>query len=399
MRRPSGCSATRRTIELTTNGPTLDRPGSPALDHANGRPAEPVRTVTAQPTDRSTPLLLQGQDYVFRAPIAALDFQERVHRLDLVDDGNGDPEPCVLVLARSADMEMNELSIALAERGVRMARIDIDRCLDLSLTVYPDAPLVELDRWVLRPLLVWRRHFELAALPVDPGTLYGAYVADQWRSVADWITNRGDWAQVNSLATGRRPDRMTQLSDAAAFGLRVPRTVVTTRPARHRPGGGTCIVKTSGRHLIEPSSGVQHGLFPRPLDPRRGGGGPEPAPVIVQQYLPSDHELRVFVVGERLIAYRVDKLDPAQLWVDPDAVDVHPVEIPTTLGDTLRALARFWRLDVAAFDLLMQDGAPVFLEVNINCDWRWFERRSADPAVSTAVASWVAERFEQLRQA
>ncbi|HEX4700712.1 MAG TPA: hypothetical protein VH352_01160 [Pseudonocardiaceae bacterium] len=322
-----------------------------------------------------------------------------MHRLDLVDDGNGDPEPCVLVLARSADMEMNELSIALAERGVRMARIDIDRCLDLSLTVYPEAPLVELDRWVLRPLLVWRRHFELAALPVDPGTLYGAYVADQWRSVADWITNRGDWAQVNSLATGRRPDRLTQLSDAAAFGLRVPRTVVTTRPARHRPGGGTCIVKTSGRHLIEPSSGVQHGLFPRPLDPRRGGGSPEPAPVIVQQYLPSDHELRVFVVGERLIAYRVDKLDPAQLWVDPDAVDVHPVDIPTVLSDTLRALARFWRLDVAAFDLLMQDGQPVFLEVNINCDWRWFERRSADPAVSTAVASWVAERFEQLRPA
>jgi hypothetical protein len=377
----------------------LDTTDAPALDQANDRSEEPARTVTAQPTNRSTPLLLQGQEYVFRAPITALDFQERVHRLDLVDPGNGDPEPCVLVLARSADMEMNELSIALAEHGVRMARIDIDRCLDLSLTVYPDSPLVELDRWVLRPLLVWRRHFELAALPVDPGTLFGAYVADQWRSVADWITNRADWAQVNSLATGRRPDRLTQLSDAAAFGLRTPRTIVTTRPARHRPGGGTCVVKTSGRHLIEPSSGVQHGLFPRPLDPRRGGGGPEPAPVIVQQYVNSDHELRVFVVGERLIGYRVDKLDPAQLWINPDAVEVHPVDIPPALGDTLLALARFWRLDVAAFDLLVAGGEPIFLEVNINCDWRWFEGRSAEPAVSNAVASWVASRFAQLRQA
>jgi hypothetical protein len=363
--------------------------------------------VTAQPTDRSTPLLLQGQEYVFRAPIADLDFQERVHRLDLVDDGNGEPEPCVLVLARSADMEVNELSIALAERGVRMARIDVDRCLELSLTVYPDAPLVELDRWLLRPLLVWRRHFELSALPVDPGTLFGAYVADQWRSVADWITNRSDWGQVNSLATGRRPDRLTQLTDAASFGLATPRTVVTTRPARHRPGGGTCIVKTSGRHLVEPSSGVQHGLFPRPLDIRRATGLPEPAPVIVQQYLPSDHELRVFVVGEQLISYRVDKLDPAQLWVDPDAVEVSRIDIPSSLGDTLLALTRFWRMDVAAFDLLVRDGVPVFLEVNINCDWRWFEARSAatgtadEPAnsVSDAVASWVASRFEELRRA
>jgi hypothetical protein len=362
-----------------------------------------VRTVTAQSTDRSTPLLLQGQEYVFRAPIAALDFQERIHRLDLVDEGDGTPQPCVLVLARSSDMEMNALSIALAERGVRMARLDADRCLELPLTVYPDAPLVELDRWMLRPLLVWRRHFELAALPVDPATLYGAYVADQWHSVADWITNRTDWAQVNSLATRRRLDRLTQLSDAAAFGLRIPRTVVTTQPARHRPGGGACIVKTSGRHLVEPSSGVQHGLFPRPLDNRRGSGGAEPAPVIVQQYLQSDHELRVFVVGGELIGYRVEKLDPAQLWVDPEAVDVRRIdvpgpEVPAALAESLLALTRFWKLDVVAFDLLVRDGTAVFLEANVNCDWRWFEARSSDNGVSEAVASWVSARFEQLRR-
>lgn len=371
-----------------------------ALAHGewDGRGPDEARTVTAQPVTRATPLLLQGQEYVFRAAAADLDFQERVHRLDLVDAGDGEPEPCVLVLARSADMEMNELSIALAERGVRMARIDVDRCLDRSLTVYPDAPLVELDRWLLRPMVVWRRHFELAALPVDPGSLFGAYAADQWRSVADWLTNRTDWAQVNTLVGGRHLDRLTQLADAAAFGLRVPRTVVTTRPARHRPGGGTCVVKTAGRHLVEPSSGVQHGLFPRPLDTRRGGPAPEAAPVIVQQYVPSDHELRVFVVGEKLLAYRVDKLDPAQLWVNPDAVDVLRTDVPAALADTLVALARFWRLDVAAFDLLMCGDTPVFLEVNVNCDWRWFESRSGEADVSAAVAAWVAARFEELRR-
>jgi hypothetical protein len=352
--------------------------------------------VTPRPTSRSTPLLLRDQEYVFRAPVAALDFQEQVHRLDLVDAGTGEPEPCVLVLARSSDMEMNELSIALAERGVRMARLDVDRCLDLPLTIYPDAPLIELDRWVLRPLLVWRRHFEMAALPVDPGSLFGAYVTDQWSSVADWISNRGDWTHVNSPQASGRLDRLTQLADAAKFGLDTPRTVVTTRPTRHRPGGGQCVVKTAGRHLVEPSSGVQHGLFPQPLDPRLAGG-PEPAPVIVQQYLAADHELRVFVVGETLIAYRVDKLDPAQLWVDPDAVEVRRVELPGELAETLRALTRYWRLDVAAFDLLVRGPDTVFLEVNVNCDWRWFELRSATPDVSDAVASWVASRFQQLR--
>jgi hypothetical protein len=314
----------------------------------------------------------------------------------MVDEGDGNPQPCVLVLARAADMEMNELSIALAERGIRMARIDADRCVDLPLSVYTDQPLIELDRWLLRPLLVWRRHFELSAVPVEPGTLAGAYAVDQWASVANWLSSRSDWAHVNPSRFSTHLDRLTQLSDASAFGLRVPRTAVTTRPGRTRPGGGACIVKTAGRHLLEPRPGVQHGLFPRPLETSRASDAPEPAPVIVQEYVPSDTELRVFVVGERCIAYQVDKLDPAQLWVDPDAVRVTPTSVPASLSDRLFALARHWRVQVAAFDLLVTGGDHVFLEINVNCDWRWFEHRAGDNSVSTAVHDWVALRFKEL---
>ncbi|WP_245847963.1 ATP-grasp domain-containing protein [Lentzea kentuckyensis] len=314
----------------------------------------------------------------------------------MVDEGDGNPQPCVLVLARAADMEMNELSIALAERGIRMARIDADRCVDLPLSVYTDQPLIELDRWLLRPLLVWRRHFELSAVPVEPGTLAGAYAVDQWASVANWLSSRSDWAHVNPSRFSTHLDRLTQLSDASSFGLRVPRTAVTTRPGRTRPGGGRCIVKTAGRHLLEPRPGVQHGLFPRPLETSRASDAPEPAPVIVQEYVPSDTELRVFVVGERCIAFQVDKLDPAQLWVDPDAVRVTPTSVPTSLSDRLLALARHWRVQVAAFDLLVTGSDHVFLEINVNCDWRWFEHRAGDNSVSAAVHDWVALRFKEL---
>ncbi|GGP59945.1 hypothetical protein GCM10010185_35450 [Saccharothrix coeruleofusca] len=363
---------------------------------ASGRGSDLVPPPEGVRAAKPTPLLLQGQDYLFRTHPQCLDFQEKVHSLGVVDEGDGEPVPCVLVLARSADMEMNELSIALAERGIRMARIDADRCVDLPLTVYTDTPLLELDRWLLRPVLVWRRHFELAALPVEPGTLAAAYAADQWGAVANWLSTRGDWAHVNPVRHTAHLDRLTQLADAAAFGLAVPRTAVTTRPGRTRPGGGRCIVKTTGRHLLEPRPGVQHGLFPRPLETHRAGDAPEPAPVIVQQYVGADTELRIFVVGERCLAYQVDKLDPAQLWVDPDAVRVTPVEVPHGLAGRLRALARHWRLQVAAFDLLVAGGEHVFLEVNVNCDWRWFEHRAGDERVSDAVHDWVAGRFEEL---
>ncbi|MBQ6643616.1 MAG: hypothetical protein IJH84_21625 [Saccharopolyspora sp.] len=348
---------------------------------------------------RPGPLLLQGQDYFFRSDDASLDFQERMHRADLVDEGDGDPTPCVLVLARAADMEMNELSLALAERDIRMVRIDADRCLEVALTVYTDNPLIEFERWLLRPILVWRRHFDITALPVDPTTVHGAYVREQWRAVSGWLSGRTDWEQINPVRSSSHLDRLTQLRDAAAFGLRVPRTTVTTLPGRNRPGGDNCIVKTAGHHLLEPEPGALRGLFPRPLDIRRSTEGREPAPVLVQQYLEADHEIRAFVVGERVIAYRVDKLDPAQLWVDPDSVVVERVELPSDLITKLLALCRYWRLDVAAVDLLAVRGEHVFLEVNVNCDWRWFEHRAQDGAVSAAVHSWVAERFEYLSAA
>jgi hypothetical protein len=338
--------------------------------------------------------LLQGQDYFYRAPDGCLDFQERAHQLDLVDEGDGNPVPCVLVLARAADMEMNELSLALAERGIRMVRIDADRCLDLALTIYTDAPLIEFDRWLLRPLLTWQRHFDLTALPIDPRTLAGAYAHDQWRSVAGWLSARTDWEHVNSPRTTNHLDRLTQLSDAATFGFSVPRTAVTTRPGRSRPGGGPCLVKAAGHHLLEPLPGALHGLFPRPLETSRAGETPEPAPVIVQQYLPTDAELRVFVVGGRLIAYRVDK--PAQRGVDPETAAVSRTEVSPALADQLLALSRHWRLQVAAFDLLIVEGEPVFIEVNVNCDWRWFEHRSGVADVSAAVHDWVAGRFAEL---
>ncbi|PKW14266.1 RimK family alpha-L-glutamate ligase [Saccharopolyspora spinosa] len=368
------------------------------MDAAEGRPSGLVNPsgATDQPSLRPTPMLLQGQDYFFRSPDTPLDFQERMFRADLVADEPGDPVPCVLVLARAADMEMNELSLALADHDIRMVRIDADRCLDIPLTIYTDTPLIEFQHWLLRPVLVWRRHFDITAIPVDPTTVHGAYVREQWRAVANWLACRGDWEQVNSVLSTEHLDRLTQLQGAWAAGLRVPRTAVTTMPGRSRPGGGRCIVKTAGHHLLEPEPGALRGLFPQPLDIRRTGETREPAPVLVQQYLDADRELRVFVVGDQAIGFRVRKLDPAQLWVDPDSVAVERVEVPEDLLQRLLALCRQWRLDVAGFDLLGVGDEWVFLEVNVNCDWRWFEHRADCADVSTAVHDWVRGRFADL---
>jgi glutathione synthase/RimK-type ligase-like ATP-grasp enzyme len=94
----------------------------------------------------------------------------------------------------------------------------------------------------------------------------------------------------------------------------------------------------------------------------------------------------------------VNKLDPAQLWVDPESVVVEPVDVPGDLAERLLRLCERWQLDVAGFDLLRVGGEWVFLEVNVNCDWRWFEQRADSKDVSGAVHDWVRSRFDELAE-
>lgn len=188
------------------------------------------------------------------------------------------PVPCVLVPARAADVQTNSLSVALAEHDIRPVRIDADRCSDLPLTSYADTPLIEFQRWLLRPVPIWQRHFDMTAVPVEPGTAHGAHVRERWHAVANWLTRRGDWGRVNAARSGDQLDRLKQLPDAAAADLRAPRTAVTTVPGRSRPGGPDRIVKTAGHHLLEPEPGELRDLFPQPFDIRRtGADAREPA--------------------------------------------------------------------------------------------------------------------------
>ena len=354
--------------------------------------------VPGAPSDAARPLLLQGQEYLFRSPPKCLDFQEQVHRLGMVDEGDGNP---ATLRAGTGPRRRHgdERTLHRTGRARHPHGPHRRRPLRRPAAVRLHRPAAA-SNWTAGccvPLLVWRRHFELSAIPIEPGTLAGAYAVDQWASVANWLSSRSDWAHVNPSRFSTHLDRLTQLSDAASFGLRVPRTAVTTRPGRTRPGGGRCIVKTAGRHLLEPRPGVQHGLFPRPLETSRASDAPEPAPVIVQEYVPSDTELRVFVVGERCIAFQVDKTRPRPAVGRPRRrardtdLDLHvPVRPATGTGPALARPGGRVR--------------PAGHRQRTTSSWRSTSTATgagsstarATTRVSAAVHDWVALRFKEL---
>jgi hypothetical protein len=355
--------------------------------------------VEASPWNTAWPSLLLGeQSHVEKLSSQCLDFQERMVEFGVRREALGDdPVPAVLLMTRAADAEMDELSLLLAERGVRVARLDSDRCADVRLTMAGDGVRMELGGVPFAPRLVWRRHFDLDAIPRSDDALTRAHLRNQWDPLSRWAVTRRDWDVLNRGVSTL--DRLGQLAHARRCGFTTPRTVVGNRLGRAAEliGGDRFVVKTFGSHWLETAPGELHGLFPRTFSREELTRAPdEPAPVMVQEYVAARDELRIFVIEDRLIGFRVAKKSAEQLWTDPDDVAVEPTEIPEKLHHSLRLLAAAMRLDVAAFDLLVVGDDHVFLEVNVSGDWNWFERRGGGPAaIPAAVTDLVVRRFEE----
>jgi len=352
-----------------------------------------VRAAWAPPMT-AAPLLL-------RAPLAetdlaprCLDFQVRVGRPALI--GADGAAPCVVVLTRTADREIDQLSLRLAARGIPLLRLDSDRAgaepvsydLERDVLCTPDGDF--------RPVVAWARYFQPSAVAVGGDPRAAAYARDQW---LPWARTVLASPAATVLDGPGAPDRIAQLVLARAAGLRTPATMVTTAPAqaaRRLPGDGDLVVKTLGEHFVEPVPGRLTGIAPRRVTRAElaAEAAPEPAPVIVQELVAATRELRVYAVGARLVAFAVTRGAPEERWADGGGLRATTIHLPSALAWTLRALVRRLGLDVAAFDLLDTPTGPVFLEVNAPCDWLWCEAPAGCTPVSAAVRALVGDRFE-----
>ena len=387
--------------------PSGDLKPSPSGDLEPSRSADGEATAHDKPrleppAGPKPPLLLRGPLHRAEQPPSCLDFQARVGR-----PGNRERrglQPCVLVMTRTADREIDDLSLRLAAASVQLVRMDSDRVAEQGLLWDPVESTLTTREGSFRPVVSWLRYFTTASMPALAGDALelASYRRAQWSGWAPIMLSAGGVSVVNRAAGAGSPDRVTQLAEARAAGLRTPATVVTNSAwaaARHLPGSGDVIVKALGEHYIEPRPGSLIGIAPRRLTRHELMQAElvEPAPMMVQEFLPSKREFRVYLIGGQLMTYAVTKPSPESLWEEDSAVYVRAVPTPPELERPLLHLAEKWDLDVAAFDLLDTVDGAVFLEVNPACDWLWSEKLAGDKRVSERVATLVSGRFEDAR--
>jgi glutathione synthase/RimK-type ligase-like ATP-grasp enzyme len=323
--------------------------------------------------------------------------------------------PTVLVVTHSGDNEcIGMVSAAIEARGGIAVRLDTDRYpseLGLStrqahastgrlLTAAHDVALEELHA-------VWYRRFAAGGrLPGSLGDTRDAAVGEARRVLHGTIANLACFQLDPLAAVQRAHHKDLQLRLAAEVGLEVPRTLVTNRAedaiALWHQLDGRMVTKMQHSFAIY-REGRENVVFTtRVREPDLAElDGLRWCPMTFQEELPKQLELRVTVVGRRVMAASIDSARRDHTAVDwrRDGLGLlaewEPFALPEAIATRLLALQQRLGLEYGAADfVLTPEGRFVFLEVNPVGEFFWLDHL-AQPAISDSIAALLLGQAER----
>jgi hypothetical protein len=302
--------------------------------------------------------------------------------------GDGGPTPGAVLLSRAHDSELDAVSTLLTRVNIPNLRINADHLDDVEVMLDPAGGYIGLNGRRIAPMVTWIRHFAATAIACAGRPVADQFIRESWAATASQL------AQMSAVTiAAARPGILTQQRLAAQHQIAVPRTLLTNdlpRAAR-LIGSRRLVIKAAHQHFVEAEPGLLSGVFPVVVSSQRLTGQIAPdGPVIVQEYVEHDTELRVYYVDGQLQTFDVGKATPADPWLAPDRVTARLVPPPPAVAWSAQRLAEAMSLRYAAFDFLLRDRSVIFLEVNPDGDWLWLEAKSGQHPVTAAVGRMLS---------
>lgn len=313
----------------------------------------------------------------------------------------------VLLLTHSGDyFTVERVAEAVSRRGARPFRLDTDLFpeavrISSSLTsrgaeYFIDAGRVSLLAREVRA--VWARKIWPPRLDENlDERLRAMCVRESLAALEGFLDGLGDARWVNDPSREREAEnKLSQLRLAAAAGLKVPRTLVTNDPARARAFYeelDRVMVAKLLRPLSVSMNEAPFFVYTSEVTARdlEEADTLRHCPMVFQERIPKERELRVAYVGGRLFAGAIDAGDSARGATDWRRAEVgecawEPAEVPREVAASLDALMTRLGLVYGAIDLIRTpSGEHVFLEVNPGGEWGMLERDLGLP-ISEAIA-------------
>ena len=299
-----------------------------------------------------------------------------------------------------------------ADRVIQHLRTSGQEVLLFNLTELPDRATLTIDyNCCSRPRIefarlsgetfdlstvrsVWWRRPQVPDLAAVTDPQVNLFTANEWSEAINGLWQLLDARWMNDPTSDDAASRKArQLRVAAEVGLKTPRTLITSDPGRARAfiqaqGVTNTIYKTfSCTHAVWRETRLLRPEDMAQIDAVRV------APVIFQQFIPAESDLRITHVGGEFYTAAI-RSAPHQGLVDfrmsvGDAM-MSTEELPGGVADKLRALIERLGLVYGAIDMRRTpDGEYYFFEVNTAGEFLFVEDRTNLP-ISRAIASWLA---------
>ena len=187
--------------------------------------------------------------------------------------------------------------------------------------------------------------------------------------------------------------KLVQLKRAAALGLRVPSTCVTNDPTTAaefiaEQGEDRVIYKSFS---ATPESWRETRLLR--TQERRLIDSVRFAPVIFQEFIPAQVDVRITIVGDQVFAAAIGSQQtryPHDFRMDLESARIDAHVLPEDVNRRLLELMASFGLAYGAVDMrLTPDGDYVFLEVNPSGQWLFIELRTKQ-AITDALCDWLS---------
>jgi glutathione synthase/RimK-type ligase-like ATP-grasp enzyme len=321
-------------------------------------------------------------------------------------------QPSVLIITHSQDNEcIEQVTRFVAALGANVVRLNVDlyptACSLTSIFsegkwqtfLCQDNQQISLDDIVS----VWyRRGYNLAKGLSDvlEKEYRSAAVGEARQTVLGMIEGLDCFHIARPSQYRRMDSKEEQLKIAVACGLDVPATCISNDPAMVRAfiakTGWPIVAKMQSSFAIYRGN-EENVVFTNELNESHLAGldSVRYCPMVFQQKIEKQLELRVTIVGQKLFAFSIDsqkEKNAATDWRKEGKKllsEWQLYQLPEAIEQSLLQLMDHFGLNYGAADLLLDpDGKYYFLEVNAAGEYFWLDRL-CDNAISKAIAEML----------
>lgn len=318
----------------------------------------------------------------------------------------------ILIISSESDDHAFPVLDGLQERGVDVRLLDLSafpQRLRLSIHYREGEPRYQLSdgretvdladchaAWWRRP-----RPFELHPEIDDPVDHEFAYNECMQAIEGLWLVLDAEW--VNDPTLDEKAGRKVyQLKVAQELGFEIPETLITNDPVEARSfveerGPDSTVYKS----FMSTAQAWRETRVLRP-DELRLLGEVEFAPVIFQEYVSADLDLRITVVEDDIFAAAIHSQETAyriDYRMELGEARIEQFDLPSDIAEKIRALMDRLGLVYGAIDMrVTPEGEYVFLEINPAGQWQFIEEATGMPITETFV-DLLASRDEAGRDA